>query len=311
MSNIDQSVLIKDVHKLNIRKEVAERAEQLINLVEYPVVFWINAETDNNYAAIHPENRNQFWITIKSGTVQCEVERIVLANLYKQVQLRKRYMIAMPQKEYLSTLIAKNNIKAQERLRQLQNKINSFTSSLECEMYLAQYGISTENCVRENGFSDRKQKLEEYIDIQRKQPTFTWYREVAVQNLIDYGFYERLERRYEYHLTKLVNRIKPKPVAEQYLRDIEKIKVLITEAYAQYTGDNGDAVISWMLEELIKYFHLDSMLCIENVDTRRARKMVHNRLIEIYTFVQRNYRKKSWFCKVVGMSMNVWDCLES
>ena len=101
MSYTDQSIIIKDVYKLNIRKEIAEQAENLINQVEYPVLFWVNAETDKNYAALHPRNRNQFLITIKSGTVQSEVERIVLANLYKQVQLRKRYMVVMPNQSYL------------------------------------------------------------------------------------------------------------------------------------------------------------------------------------------------------------------
>jgi hypothetical protein len=115
-------MIIKDVYKLNISKWIAELASQLIEQVEYPVVFLIN----------------QFWITIKYGTEQIEVERIVLANLYKQVQLRKRYMAVMPEKTYLATLVCKKDGAALERLRSLQNKVAAFTSSLECEMYLGQ-----------------------------------------------------------------------------------------------------------------------------------------------------------------------------
>lgn len=306
MSNTDQSIIIKDVYKLNIGKEIAEQAENLINQVEYPVLFWVNAETDKNYAALHPLNRNQFWITIKSDTVQSEVERIVLANLYKQVQLRKRYLVAMPNKNYLSTLISTNDIQAQERLRELQNKVNAFTSSLECEMYLAKHGISTDWNVRENGFWDRKQKLEEYLEIKRKQPAFRWYREGEVQNLIDYGFYARFEQRYEYHLTKLIKKINPKVVSEHYLNDIQWVKSLITEAYSRYTGDNGEDVINWMREELIRYFHLESMLCVEAVDSRHARKMIHDRYVDIYTFVPEEYPQEEL---VLQSCRSVNECL--
>lgn len=306
MSNTDQSIIIKDVYKLNIRKEIAEQAENLINQVEYPVIFWVNAETDKNYAALHPHNRNQFWITIKSDTIQSEVERIVLANLYKQVQLRKRYLVVMPNKNYLSTLISTNDIQAQERLRELQNKLNAFTSSLECEMYLAKYGISTDWNVRENGFLDRKQKLEEYLEIKRKQPVFRWYREGEVQNLIDYGFYARFEQRYEYHLTKLINKIKPKLVATQYLDNIRRVKSLITEAYSRYTGDNGEDVINWMREELVGYFHLESMLCVEAVDSRHAREMIHDRYVDIYTFVPEEYSQEEL---VLQSCRSVNECL--
>lgn len=289
MSYTDQSIIIKDVYKLNIRKEIAEQAENLINQVEYPVLFWVNAETDKNYAALHPRNRNQFLITIKSGTVQSEVERIVLANLYKQVQLRKRYMVVMPNQSYLEIMNKKKDTKALKRLRELQNKLNAFTSSLECEMYLAKYGMSTDWNVRENGFLDRKKKLEDYLEKKRKKTAFRWYREVEVHNLLDYGFYARFEQRYEYHLTKLIKKIKPRVVSEHYLNDIQRVKSLIAEAYSRYTGDNGEDVINWMREELIKYFHLESMLCVEAVDAGHTGEMIHGRHVDIYTFVPEEY----------------------
>lgn len=306
MSYADQSIIIKDVYKLNIRKEIAEQAQNLINQVEYPVLFWLNAETDKNYAALHPHNRNQFWITIRSDTSHSEVERIVLANLYKQVQLRKRYMVVMPNREYLSTLSSTNGIQAQERLRELQNKVNAFTSSLECEMYLVQYGISTERDVREKGFLDRKQKLEEYLDIKRKQPVFRWYREVEVQNLIDYGFYARFEQRYEEYLTKLIKKIKPRVISERYLIDIQWVKSLIEEVYSKFTGDNGEDVINWMREELIRYFHLESMLCLEAVDSLHTRKMIHDRNVDIYTFVPEKYPQEEL---VLQSCRSVNECL--
>lgn len=306
MSYADQSIIIKDVYKLNIRKEIAEQAENLINQVEYPVLFWVNAETDKNYAALHPHNRNQFWITVKSDTVQSEVERIVLANLYKQVQLRKRYMVVMPNKNYLSKLVSTNDIKAQERLRELQNKVNAFTSSLECEMYLAQYRILTERNVRETGFLDRKQKLEDYLEMKRKQPAFRWYREGEVQNLIDYGFYARFEQRYEYHLTKLIKKIKPRVVSEHYLKDIQWVKSMIAEVYSRYTEDNGEDVINWMRKALVEYFHLESMLCVEAVDSRHARKMIYNRYVDIYTFVPEEYPQEEL---VLQSCRSVNECL--
>lgn len=306
MSYTGQSIIVKDVYKLNIRKEIAEQAGNLINQVEYPVLFWVNAETDKNYAALHPRNRNQFWITIKSGTVQSEVERIVLANLYKQVQLRKRYMVVMPNQSYLEIMNKKKDTKALKRLRELQNKLNAFTSSLECEMYLAKYGISTDCNVRENGFLDRKKKLEDYLEKKRKNPAFRWYREVEVHNLLDYGFYARFEQRYEYHLTKMIKMINPKVVSEHYLNDVQRVKSLIAEAYSRYTGDNGEDVINWMREELIKYFHLESMLRVEAVDSRHARKMIHDRYVDIYTFVPEEYPQEEL---VLQSCRSVNECL--
>lgn len=306
MNNTDQSIIIKDVHKLNIRNTIADQAECLINQVEYPVIFWVNAETDKNYAAFHPHNPNQFWITIRPDTIQIEIERIVLANLYKQVQFRKRYMVVMPDQKYLDILNKKNDKNALNRLRELQNKLNAFTSSLECEMYLAQYGISTECTVREAGFLDRKQKLEEYLEKKRKYPTFRWYREVEVHNLLDYGFYARFEQRYEYHLTNLIKKINPTVVSEHYLDDIQWVKLLIAEAYSRYSGDNGEGVINWMREELIRYFHLESMLCVEAVDSRHARKEINGIDVDIYTFVPEEYSQEEL---VLQSCRSINECL--
>ena len=87
----EESCIIKDIRRLALREEITQRALELMDQIDKPVVLWVNAETDKNYISKHNNNPNQLWITIRANTTEEETERIILSNLYKAVQMRRRY----------------------------------------------------------------------------------------------------------------------------------------------------------------------------------------------------------------------------
>lgn len=300
------SDIVKDVNKLGLRPDIAGQAEELMKQVEYPVVFWMDAETDKNYAALHPGNPTQFWITVKPQTEQRELERIVLANLYKQVQLRKRYLVAMPTQEYEDLLNKNNDSNQVKRCQELIGKINAFASSLECEMYLAQFGIETSEAVREEMFQDKLKNLKKHVAIQQKKFGWQWYPEGAVQNIIDFGFYARFNDRYRYHLEKWVAKIKPKAVAEKYLSDMDRIQNLIKDAYKQYTGDNGEDCVNSIRREVVSIFELQDKVCVKAVNAQHKTEYIAGAPINIYSFVPDGYPHEELVLKCI---QNANECL--
>lgn len=285
--------LIKDVYKTGLRTEIADVANELIKQIEYPVVFWLDSPLDRNYAANHSININQFWITVKKGTSLQERERIILKNLYMGVQRRKRYLYAIPKIVY-------SNKKRNDCLCSLAEKINVISSNLECDFFLEKYGITTDETETQFYYNDRIKKLTEYINMQKRMPEFVefvWYDEMFFFNAIEYAFYSRKNDEYKNELFGLVKKTTPRDRAYNMVKLINKIVLLMDNAYSRFSDENAEKIVNNMRVELVKLLNLNDYIEIVPVDSYQEIKTLNSKQIRILTFVPEDCENEALMIK--------------
>lgn len=282
--------IIKDVYKTGIRTEIADIANELINQIEYLVVFWIDSPLDKNYAANHSINSNQFWITVKKGTSLRERERIILKNLYMGVQKRKRYLRAVPK-------IIHDDKKRNECLNTLVDRINVISSNSECDFFLEKYGIKTAESETRFYYNDRVNKLKEYIEKQKKPGVFVWYDEVFFCNAIDYAFYSRKSYEYKNELFSLVKKIKPRGKAYKMIELIKRITLLIDNAYNRFINEDGAEIVNGMRKDLVELLELNDSIDIVSVNSYQDVKTLNEKQIKMYSFVPEDCENESLMIK--------------
>lgn len=247
---VSNSPIIRCVEHLGLSKEYEALANRLIDQSDMPIVFWIESEMDKNYRHRHPKQKNEYWIVIKPQSNENERVRLILAGLCTAVQERRRYWNVIHHPTYKEALIRKGDKRHIAVYRDFPNSLNSIAGTLDAEWFLAQYGISTSTEVRQFFFQDRMCKLREYIRMHhppRNQPMLTWYREIEVTNLIEYGNYYRCGEFYQRELKKLLPKVEP-----SYLAEVEKVAKTITDLQHEYDGTNGF--------QLTEQFNLGNML---------------------------------------------------
>ena len=282
--------MIKDIRQLELRDDVMIHAQKLIDQIEQPVVFWINAETDKNYLAPHPMNPNQYFLTIKAGTTKAERERIILHDLYKAVQKRKRYLIATPNQKYLISL-GKNTARV-KMLENLIGEINSFATSLECELYLEQFNITTADEIKKWKFDNYKCALLEYIQIQKKQTDYHWYRENEASNLIGFAACSRFGAAYSDWFQKNILQVMPFEDRFRYRSILQNIEKLVKETRNNYDELNGEGITNENTRQLIKIFDLDSMISLDYPNAYQTVKEINGAEKRFFSFIPDDFIDK-------------------
>ena len=290
--------IIKDINKLGLHEETLKIIKQLSSQIEFPLVFWVGASGEVNAQAQHPYNPNQFWITIKSGTPEKEIERLIIYGIYRQIQLRKRYMCVSPTKDFQSKLEKLNDPEATKRNIQLVHKINSFMSSLINEIHFAPDGILTDSDVIETGFQELIKHLDSYIECQHQMRGFCWYRENQLENVIDFGNYIRRSARYKYQIEKRISKIRPKQEAEKISRQMRKISELIIDATQNCKGDEG-IYVEKSLNILLKILNIDEDFEVVTNNARHTLNYIDNKPIDIYSFVPEGMEEEKLFLRAV------------
>lgn len=164
----DESKVIRDITQLGLSPQAEEVAKQLLKKTDMRVVFLIDSSADKNYAGRHPKQRNEYWATIKPQRESSEYERIILAHIFRAVLLKKRQKQVFINFEYMRSINGNN-----EHLSvygEFLGRINAYITTLAAEMFLAPKGYVTSKSVRKAMFQDRMIKLQEYINIRKKQP---------------------------------------------------------------------------------------------------------------------------------------------
>ena len=282
-----ESVFVKDIRKLNLRPDVTTHALRLMEQIEYPVVFWVNAETDKNYAAQHPHNPNEFFVTIKANTSKEEMERIVLSNLYKAVQQRKRYLVAKPNIDYHESI--KHDSIRVKLLDDLVGEINSFGTTLECELYLKVFGIETAEDVKKSKYDHCRNSLLEYEKLQKKYSGYHWLKENEASNLIEYAACSRLNDSYAISMKKGVLKLKPRQDALRYYSVLRTIEEMVADFRSSYTGTNGVDLVEGFHRRLVKVLQVDHMISLEYNNVYQSIRTINGEQKRIFTFIPDDY----------------------
>ena len=94
-----KGTVIRFVDQLDISNKAKSLAKELVNQIEMPVVFLIDHDFDKQYALRRQTNHNQFWVLACHQKEQSEYERIILSNIYRGIQTRKRFLHPVPNPE--------------------------------------------------------------------------------------------------------------------------------------------------------------------------------------------------------------------
>lgn len=277
-----QSVIVKDIRQLQLRPEVTEQARTMIEEIELPVSFWVNAERDKNYTAPHPQNPNQFWIIFMPGTTQGEMERLTLSGLLAAIRHRRRDLVAVPADEQLQ--LVRNAPEAERRLQELMGEINSFASALESELYLAQFGIHTAQEVKSQKFSQCQAGLLEYLSIQKNQPFYHWYRENEATNLIGFAACSRFDPAYNAWFRQHILLARPKRDSWRYHAILCALEEMIGKVRTSYDGTNGAELVAWVKRETVRILQLESVFSFRALDVWQSVTEVHGETKRIYSF---------------------------
>jgi len=232
---------------LDLQQQAKALADELAERIDLPVVYLVNSEHALNYAGRHARHHNQYWVTVKPQTDQNEYERIILSNLYRGVEERKRILRAHPHREYLQGF--QNAAKSEERIKayfQLIDRVNAVVSTVDAELFLKPKGYEVSERQKQIQLSDRLRRLREYLAIQAKQPLFRWYPEIELGNLLDYARIASWGKAYADQLTRKLCKIKPHGVAMQYLSRLNRLTTLLQSVEQQ--TDNEPA--EWLLPQI-------------------------------------------------------------
>lgn len=253
------SQVIRDISRLGLNPKTEKLAYQIASKVDLPVVFLINSEWKENFARRHsPQMPNEFWINIAHQSDPKEFERLVVGLLYRGIQDRRRYSVLQPLEKYDAIL----DFDHKKQYYIFLNRLTSVATSLDAEFFLRQYGIYTSDRVHHAMLDDRINKLREYRDIRSINPYFSWWREIEVQNLVDYGNYYRRGKAFRDKLMPILRQVN-----KHYVRIVQQVASLILDAEKRYTPETADETVDWLLRKLIKLFKLENMVTLGPVNT--------------------------------------------
>lgn len=254
----DNSMVIRSVEHLKLPDEFERLARELLEQIDMPVVFWIDAELPKNFRCRHPSQKNQFWVTIRPNCDENERIRLIIGGIYGAMQEQRRYWHTGVKPEYEAELKAQDAHEHLQAYYDFLSRLGNLATALEVEWYLLSHGIHTARSIRRAYFRDRKNKLKEYIVLHNPrltQPYLTWYREIEVINLIEYGDYFRLSEEYRRELRKLLNQID-----EHYIPEVEWVANRIATVQQAYTGTNGAELTEQLLTDMIEHFQIGHMV---------------------------------------------------
>ena len=306
-----KGTVIRFVDHLDISDAAKHLAKKLINQIEMPVVFLIDHDLDKQYALRSQMHHNQFWVLANHQAEQSEYERILLSNLYRGVQTRKRFLHPVPSQEYEANLNQIVNPKIKSERKQLYyellHKISSFVSAIDAEIYFKPKGFEVSSARKQWLYDDRIALLDEYLDLQKRHRGFRWFREVECINVIDYARIASFNNSYKVGIDNRLKRIQPASAAKRCRTLVSELSKLIVEANKKYSTAPQEEITTWMVQEAVRILGLGNAL-----DFKREYALSGNFILEtgeqasVYSYVPIGFADES---VVIQALRNVNECI--
>lgn len=262
-----KGTVIRFVDYLDISDTAKHLAKELVDQIEMPVVFLIDHDLDKQYALRSQMKHNQFWVLACHQAEHSEYERIILSNIYRGVQTRKRFLHPVTNQEYEAYLnqIVNPKVKLERRklYYELLNKISSFVSTIDAEMYFKPKGIEVSPAQKQWLYDNRISLLDEYLSIQKTQRGFCWYREVECINVIDYARIASFNNSYKVGIVNRLKRIQPASASKRCIKRVSELSSLIDEANQKYSIAQQEEITAWMVQEVVRILGLENNLVLK------------------------------------------------
>ena len=252
--------VVRFVDQLDISDKAKSLANELVNQIEMPVVFLIDHDLDKQYALRNQTNHNQFWVLACHQKEKSEYERIILSNIYRGIQTRKRFLHPVPNPEYKASIEQIEDLKIKQERQELYCKllhmISAFVSTIDAEMYFKPKGIEVSPTQKQWLYDDRISRLNEYLNLQKTHRGFCWYKEVECINVIDYARIASFDESYRVGIVNRLRRIQPSSASKRCIKRLSELSRVISDAHQKYNNSTQEEITSWMIQEVVRILDL-------------------------------------------------------
>lgn len=259
--------VIRFIDYLDISDNAKRIAHELAEQIDMPVVFLIDHDFDKQMAIRHSLHHNEFWVLANHMPEHSEYERVILSNLYRGIQTRKRQLHLAPSPTYENELNSlKNSEVRTERMKyyyELLNAIHALVTTIDAEQYLKARGIFVSPSQREWLFKDRIAKLDEYLTMQRKYSGYIAYPEVELHQLTDYSRIASFDPNYLRALIARLRKIQPFIVAQRCIKRLTRLMEAIKDAEEKYSTQSSDSVPDWLTQEIVRILYLEDKVVFQ------------------------------------------------
>ena len=259
--------LIRCIDHLDISAEAKQLASELASQIDMPIVFLVDHKLDKQYASRNQVHHNQFWVLANHQEEQSEYERILLSNIYRGLQTRKRLLHPIPSVEYENSLDKIKNQKSQEKRRnlyyELLRKISALVTTIDAEQFLKPKGFEVSTKQKQWLYNNRISLLDDYLEIQRREPHFRWYWEVECINILDYSRIALFHPDFYQGIVNRLKNIRPVSAANRCVNMLSLIISMINTAEMKYASDIQEDVANWMTQEIVRIMRLDNILILD------------------------------------------------
>lgn len=262
-----KGTVIRCIDHLDISAEAKHLATELVAQIDMPIVFLIDHDLDKQYASRSQVHHNQFWVLANHQQEQSEYERILLSNIYRGLQTRKRLLHPIPSIEYENSLNQIKNHKLQVEHRnlyyELLRKISALVTTIDAEQFLKPKGFEVSEKQKQWLYSNRISLLDEYLEIQRQRPLFSWHWEVEYMNILDYSRIALFHPDFYQGIVSRLKKIRPISAANRCINRLSLMISMIKTAEKKYNSDPQEDVANWMTQEIINIMQIDNMLILD------------------------------------------------
>lgn len=225
-----------------------------------PVVFLIDHDLDKQLAVRHPEHHNQFWVFASHRSESSEYERIILSNIYRGIQARKRFLHPVPLPSYEAVLQEIPDAKVRsERVQlyyQLLNAISSFVSTIDAEIFFKPKGVVVSSNQKQWLYNNRISLLDEYLGLQKREQGFCWHIEHEYYNVIDYARIASFDKSYKVGFINRLKHIKPASASKRCIKRLSDLCSLIEIVHQKAITSPQEEITAWMTQEVVRIMDL-------------------------------------------------------
>ena len=262
-----KGTVVRCVDHLDISPKSKLIAKELVDQIDMPVVFLIDHDLDKQYALRSHGYHNQFWVLANHHEDQAEYERVILSNIYRGIQERDRFLHPAPCAEYEKSidLIQNKNerVEYRERYYDLLRSIASLVSTIDAEQFLKPRGVEVSSKQKQWLYNNRIMLLEEYLEIQRKQPCFRWYKEIEYMNVLDYSRIASFCDDYRIGIVNRLKKIRPASAAKRCIKRLTQLMAMVKEAEIKYIHNPQEDIAGWMTQEIVQILKLEDVLILK------------------------------------------------
>ena len=175
---------------------------------------------------------------MKPQSEDSEYERIILSNLYRGIQERRRVLHPAISETYKNTLLKLTPKDVREKRikisRELIGRIGALATTIDAELFLSEYGIATSNRTKRIQFENRKFLLNDYLAKQKRLVKLCWFPELEWHNIIDYSRIAWWNKEYHKELARLLGMTYPKTKAKWYVDTLNRMVEMLHIIYNRY-----------------------------------------------------------------------------